>query len=262
MLKLRPFRLLLWGAWALGMMLLPAAAALADQFAKLNNNGNRLYEDGKLDAALEQYRSAKLERPEASQIDYNIGNVLHSRGTLDSALAAYQNAALSSDSVVRPHAYYNMGNTLYRGSKYDLALEAYRQALIEDPNDLDAKHNLELALRQMVNDSTPKQPEPKPDEQQSDSTQQQQQQPDSSQQSQDEQQQNSDRQDQEQQDQQSANQQDTEQSPADQRKSQSQLEGMTPQDAQRLLDALKQDESDLQKKRAQRIKGVPVARDW
>jgi tetratricopeptide (TPR) repeat protein len=43
--------------------------------------------------------------------------------------------------------HYNIGNTYYRSGDLEKAAEFYVNALLEDPYDQDAKHNLEMALK-------------------------------------------------------------------------------------------------------------------
>lgn len=251
----------------LALSILFASPAQADQFAKRNNTGNKLLEDGRIDSAITEYQAARVERPSEPGVVYNLGSAYHQKGAFDTAATQLQNSLAHVDEALKPSAYYNLGNTLYRMQEYEAAIESYKQALIANPTDLEAKHNLELTLRKMnqSQDSTSqKQEQDQKQENQQDSTgqqdqnQQQQQDQDSTQNQQQQQQQNQDgNQDQQQQEQ--DQQQDGQ--PREQRQPQ-QVQGMTKADAERLLDALKQNELALQKKRAQRVSGEKVAKDW
>jgi len=253
------------------LILTAPIAAHADQFAKRNNEGNRLYEQGRLEEALSAYRAARIERPDAPEIDYNVGNVYHDQQIFDSALSQYQEALANLTGPLLPNTYYNLGNTLYRSGQYEPAYEAYKQALIENPNDVEAKHNLELALKALQNDSTEANQE---DEQQQENQEQQQEQDSTSQQqnqdpneeqndSTQQQQQQQDQQDQNERQQQSQQESDQQQQEQDQQQQAQQPRGMTRADAERLLEALKQDELELQKKRAERqASSQPVEKDW
>ena len=52
-------------------------------------------------------------------------------------------------SALASAAWYNLGNALYRAQQLEQSLEAYKQALRLAPSDADAKHNLERVLEQM-----------------------------------------------------------------------------------------------------------------
>ena len=41
--------------------------------------------------------------------------------------------------------YYNLGNTMFESKKYQESVDAYKNALRNNPGDMDAKHNLQLA---------------------------------------------------------------------------------------------------------------------
>jgi Ca-activated chloride channel family protein len=239
----------------------------ADDFAKRNNTGNSLLNEGKVEEAISEYQAARVERPDQPGVLYNLGSAYHQKGALDTAAAILQNTLSMAQGPLRAHSEYNLGNTFYRQQDFKQAIEAYKQALITDPTDLDAKHNLEMALRQMNSQDSTKDKQQQEKQNQPDSSgqkqdQQKQQQPDSSdqekQQQQQNQQQQQDQQDQQQNAQQDQQQQDPNQQPAQPRP----VQGMTRADAERLLDALKNNELQLQKKRAQRVSGQKVAKDW
>jgi tetratricopeptide (TPR) repeat protein len=249
----------------LALLVALTVPAHADQFARRNNTGNKLLKEGQIDSAITEYRAARVERPDQPGVVYNLGSAYHQKGVFDTAQMELQNAIAHVEPMLKPNAYYNLGNTFYRMQEYESAIEAYKQALLANPSDLDAKHNLEMALRQMnQQDSSSQKQEQKQDQQQQDSTgqqqQNQQQQNQDSTRNQQQQQQNQDgNQDQQQQQQQPD--QPREGQPREQRQPKP-VQGMTRADAERLLDALKNNELALQKKRAQRTTGEKVAKDW
>jgi len=247
------------------------SSARADEFARRNNEGNRLLKQGETDRALQRYNEAKVERPDRPEVDYNIANVYHLEGKLDSAANEYQNALSTLTGPVAPAASYNLGNTYFRMQKYGPAIEAYKRALIENPGDLDAKHNLELALGRMQADSTKQQQQQKDQQNKSDSTQQKQDQKKDDQK--DRQKQDSTQQNQQSQQDKKPDSTQGQPPPSGQENPQAgdskkekqmpQPVGMTKEDAKRLLDALKNDELKVQRLRAQHpASEVPVIKDW
>jgi tetratricopeptide (TPR) repeat protein len=127
----------------------------------LNKKGNALYEKGDFEGALERYDEALVLLSEAPSLHYNRGNAFFRDQKIEEALEAYAHAFEESDpedaeaKPTRQAAAYNAGNTLYESEKYAEALEAYREALRLDPGDLDAKRNYELALQQMQSCENP-----------------------------------------------------------------------------------------------------------
>jgi Ca-activated chloride channel family protein len=244
--------------------------AYPDDFAKRNNEGNALVEQGMLDSALEKYHEAALERPGTPEVEYNIANVYHLKNAFDTAAAEYQDALASATGPIAPQSYYNLGNTLYRMGQYQPAVQAYKRALMENPDDLDAKYNLEIAQHRLQSDSTQQKqqcdnPDQKPDSSGQDQ-QQNQQQSNQNQDSTSQQQQQNQQQDQKSDSLQAKNQQqsqsdDTQQQAQQQQETQKPV-GMTKEDAERILDALKDDELDVQKLRAKRATVPTTAKDW
>lgn len=248
-----------------------AIPARADDFASRNNKGNTLVKEGRLDDALQTYQETAVEHPDKPELDYNMANVYHMKGEFDTAATEYKDALASTTSPVAPDAYYNLGNTLFRMGQYGPAAEAYKKSLMEDPSDREAKFNLELALKRLEADSTKQDKKDQDKDQKPDSTQQdkkdQQQENDqdkkdqdstSQQQNQDQKQQKPDSSDAQQQPQGSKDKQDQ----AGQQQPPPQQVGMTKEDAERILDALKNNELEVQKKRVQKVQLPANAKDW
>ncbi len=116
---------------------------------RLNQEGNRAYAAGDYQNALELYRRAAAERPDLRAIAYNAGNALHRLSQYERAVSEAQRAAADGPNDVRFRAYYALGNHFARLNRWREAYEAYRNALILNPTDLDAKVNLEIALRRL-----------------------------------------------------------------------------------------------------------------
>ena len=130
-----------------------AAAAPAEARAQAGRaetrEGNRLYEEGRFAEAHEKYLEALLEAPDSPIIRFNDGNALYRGEDYESALESFRAAVESGDPELAAAAWYNLGNTLYRQGALPESLEAFKQALRADPADADAKHNLERVLEQM-----------------------------------------------------------------------------------------------------------------
>lgn len=120
--------------------------ALAQRGRSEVKEGNRLYSEGRYDEAHEKYLEALRAAPNSPLIRFNDGNALYRSQEFQRALAAYREAIESGDPALESKAWYNLGNAFYRHQKLPEALDAYKQALRSDPTDEDAKHNLELLL--------------------------------------------------------------------------------------------------------------------
>ena len=115
---------------------------------------------GRLEEALRAFSRAEGAYPEAPENDLNIAGVHYRLGEAASspvsgedgpfaeAVRGYQ-AALEggADGEVRRDTLYNLGNTLYRAGAFREAAAAYGEAIALDPEDREARQNLERALR-------------------------------------------------------------------------------------------------------------------
>jgi Ca-activated chloride channel family protein len=116
--------------------------------ASTTSKGAALYEKGDYSGALARFKEELAERPGAP-LRYDCGNALYRLKKFNEAAAQYQGSLSEADSSLAPFARYNMGNSLYQVGDMKGAVGQYIEALKLNPEDIDAKHNLELALRQL-----------------------------------------------------------------------------------------------------------------
>jgi len=212
-----------------------AGSALAGGRPKVKE-GNKYYAQGKFDQALNKYQDALIDNPESPEIHFNIGDALYKKKKYEEALKSYQKALATEDALLQSKAYYNIGNTLYRLGRLPESILAYKKALEINPNDMDAKYNLEF-VRNKLKQNLKKQPM-------------------TGQQQQQVQQQPQVEQGKEQKDEQKDEQQ-------KQGKSEKRKQEMSKEEAERILDALKRDEEKLQKRRRIKVSGsYKVDKDW
>ncbi|MBN1511974.1 MAG: tetratricopeptide repeat protein [Phycisphaerae bacterium] len=112
---------------------------------------------GEYEKALEGFRDAEVSFPESSELAYNRGVALYRLGDFDEAKEAFASALSTRDLALEQKAKFNLGNcaysqslqklTDYAGAIEDLrrAIDYYRDALELDPDDQDARANIETA---------------------------------------------------------------------------------------------------------------------
>ncbi|HBL16779.1 MAG TPA: hypothetical protein DD417_08525 [Elusimicrobia bacterium] len=122
--------------------------------------GNSRYRKEDFGEALKEYQKADPGDPKTR---FNAGDALYKLGDLDTAQQLFESAT-DPKSVPRgmaPKAYYNLGNTLFRKKQFKEAAEAYKRCLLLDPSEEDCRHNLVLALRpRQPQKDDPKKPDP------------------------------------------------------------------------------------------------------
>lgn len=195
-------------------------------------NGNKAYKKNNYKAAENNYRNALKSAPENATANYNLGNTLYRKDNTEDAIQAYDNTIQNAtDKITKEKAWYNKGVAYQNAKKLPECISAYENALMLDPNDSDARQNLQRALKQYQQQQQQNQKNNKQQQKKNQKKQQQKQQQQNQQQNQ----------------------------------PQPQSSKMSRQDAEEKLKALLQNEKELQDK-LHKIKGAPALdkpeKDW
>ncbi|HEX6558241.1 MAG TPA: tetratricopeptide repeat protein, partial [Longimicrobiales bacterium] len=122
--------------------------------------GNRYYRSGHYQEAVVEYEKAIANGDDAPETRYNLGTAYLRLGKYEDAERHLRLALREMRPDVRERAYYNLGNRFLENARkaggdaqsnaqlLEGAIDAYKQALRLQPDDMDAKWNLELALRE------------------------------------------------------------------------------------------------------------------
>ena len=230
-------------------------------------NGNKLYADSLFEKAEIEYRKALELNPTSVDAMYNLGNALFSQAAKseekgNEALKQYATAAkLETDKSKLAQIYHNLGTLLYSAQQYPQSVEAYKESLRNNPHDHETRYNLAKAMYM-----NKKQQQNQQDQQQENQDQEQnQEQQQQEQQQQEQQQQEQQQQEQQQQEQQQQEQQQQQQEQQEQQQSQQNEEQISKENAEQILNALMQDEKDIQekqKKMMQQHQGKTFDKDW
>lgn len=215
----------------------------AQSHRSLINDGVDLYKEGKFADAEVNFKKGLEKKPDLFQGHFNLGDAYYKQGRYDEAIQSYKNAlSFTEDKLNKAKVFHNIGNALLKSQKYQESIEAYKNALKLNPDDMETKYNLSYALNMLKQKQNQNQNQKNQDKNQNKQN--------------DDKKNNQDRNNQDKQ-----NQQDKEQNKQNQ--PQQQKNQITKEDAQRILEALKNNEQDLQKK-LRKIKGraVVVDKDW
>ena len=206
-------------------------------------SGNKLYNDSLFIKAEVDYRKALEINPKSTDAMFNLANALLMQQKGKEAMEQYQSVSkIEKDKDKLAQIYHNMGVILQSGKQYPQCIEAYKEALRNNPKDDETRYNLALAQKLLK------------DQQQDQQNQDQQEQQQKQQKKEEEkQEQNQDQQEQEQKDQQQ-NQQQQQQNKSE----------MSKENAQQLLNAIMQDEKNVQDKvkKQLQIRGKKLEKDW
>ena len=221
----------------LGMLLLSTTVAWGQKTARdYLRSGNKLYQDSLFVKAEIDYRKALEQDPKSTDAMYNLGNALLMQQKAKEAMEQFEAASrLEKDKERLAQIYHNMGVILQSSKQYPQCIEAYKQSLRNYPHDDETRYNLALAQK-LLKDQ---------EQQQQNQEQQQDQQKDDKDQQKDQQDQN------QQQQQQQQNQQ-------------QQQDQLSKENAEQLLNAVMQDEKNVQDKvkKAIQVRGKKLEKDW
>lgn len=213
------------------LLLLTAAASntAAQEERPHVRRGVALLEQERFAEAEAEFRSALQLKPSSFEAAYNLGTALFRQEKYDEALQQLQaTTPFANDDKQRlASLFHNLGNSYLFGQNIDQSIEAYKQALRHNPLDDETRYNLIAAMK--LKDEQEEQEEEQQDQQE---------------QEQQEQEQQEQEQEQEQQDQQQQQQQES--------------EGISRENAERLLQALEEDEKELLEKMNQNREKQPV----
>ena len=108
--------------------------------------GNQAFQDEAYLVALQAYKEAEAQSPELAEPHYNAANALYREGVFADAFSELSSALdLVEHADLEENGLFNLGNSAYNLNDLEAAIAAYTEALLLDPEDQDAKYNLELA---------------------------------------------------------------------------------------------------------------------
>ena len=221
----------------------------------LVNKGVDLYKEGKPSDAEVNFKKGLEKDPKNYITNFNLGDAYFKQQRYEDAIKSYQQAlAESKTSEQKSQVYHNIGNSLLKDKKIDESIKAYTQALKLNPDDQATKYNLSYALSQK-NDQKNKNDKNKNNKDKDKDKKNNKDQQNKDQNKNDKKDQNKD--------QNQKNKNDQNKQDQKQQQQQPQKNQISKADAERILDALKNNEQALQKKlRKQTGKVVKTDKDW
>lgn len=134
-----------------------AFRAEAQKVSKFLRRGNNNYEAAKYKDAEIDYRKAISYDSTSVKGNYNLGNALYKENNFTESAAAYQKLSQSIlDGSDKAKVFHNLGNSLFESKKYKESIEAYKQSLRINPKDNDTRYNLAYALSKLKQQSSQK----------------------------------------------------------------------------------------------------------
>ena len=142
-----------------------ACSLSAQGIRKKIEKGNENYAKEQFEQALTDYKDALLDDPLNETALFNQGNALYKLKKYEEAVETFQKNVSSEDLDLCAKAYYNIGNTFFQMNKLQESIQSYIKSLELNPNDTDAKFNLELARTKLKESADKQQQQKKNDNQ-------------------------------------------------------------------------------------------------
>jgi len=223
----------------------------------LNNDGVEQFNQKKFGDSEINFRKG-IEKDSSASIPYfNLGDAYYKQKKYDEAMKAYQTVlSKSKDKELKGKAFYNIGNSLLDDNKLKESIEAYKNSLKMNPKDEEAKYNLSYALKKLREEENQKKQQNKKDDKNQDKQNKDQNKKDD--------QKNKDDQNKDNQDQKNQNKDEKkDKNDKQQQQQQNQKPKISKEQAEQILNALKDNEKDMQKKLRKKVgEHVKVEKDW
>ena len=140
-----------WSAVLCGAILLLTGTGI-DPFQNLyrdNRAGIKALGEDQTDEALEAFSDAQALAPDDPRVLYNLGLALARKGQLTEADQAWKRASELAEGKLQRDAWFNRGVAALSAKDPARAARAFGESLLVDPQDEEARRNLEFALRQL-----------------------------------------------------------------------------------------------------------------
>jgi len=210
--------------------------SIAQTERSMIRQGNKSYNISNYGNAEVAYKKAQSEKAESFEANFNLGDALYKQKKYDDAATQFTvmaNTTKDKDKLAK--VFHNLGNSYLQANKLDKCIESYKRSLQYNPSDVQTQYNLAYAQHLQQQNQQNKQNKQDKNDKDKDKK---------------------DKQDQQKQD----------QNKQDQQKQQKQNKNqITKEDAQRILEALQNDEKKVQEKLNQqkmKVKKVYTDKDW
>jgi len=128
----------------------------SQEVEKVIQSGNEFYKKQQYEQATSEYRKAIGADSSNATALFNLGNSLYRKNGRDEAIKAYSNLAIKTVKIdLRSNSYYNKGVVLGKQQKLEESIEAYKNALRQNPDNTEARENLQKALLELKKKNPP-----------------------------------------------------------------------------------------------------------
>lgn len=134
------------------LLILCSSILFSQEENKLIYDGNKEYKKSNYNQAEVNYRKSIEIEPYKIESSYNLGNSLYKQEKYEEAIKQFQKSANIAESrLEKSKVYYNLGNSYFKANQLEESLEYYKLAMINNPSDSDSKYNYTYVKRLLDN---------------------------------------------------------------------------------------------------------------
>jgi Ca-activated chloride channel family protein len=132
------------------VLVLQASFTFAQQEKKYIKKGNDLYQQQNYKDAESSYRQSVGKKAQTVEGNFNLGDALYKQKKFDEAGKQFTKIASSANNKqVLAKAYHNLGNSLMDSKKLEESVAAYKKSLLNNPQDEETRYNLAYAQKKL-----------------------------------------------------------------------------------------------------------------
>jgi Ca-activated chloride channel homolog len=125
-----------------------SASSFAQNANETIKKGNDAYKKKDYETATKKYGEVVQKNENNATAQFNLGNALYKTEKKEDAVNAFEKAQTTlTKPIEKSNALYNKGVVLQNDKKLEECIVSYKNALKSNPNNEDARHNLQLALK-------------------------------------------------------------------------------------------------------------------
>ncbi len=137
----------------LAIFIISAQAQTANQSIL---KGNEYYRLGQYEQAEKEYSAAVKADPANTTAKFNLAAAIYRMGKEPESIKNYEELTTVQNTSLKANAYYNKGSILSKQKKLEESIDVYKNALRNNPNDKEARENLQKALLELKKKEPPK----------------------------------------------------------------------------------------------------------
>ncbi len=123
---------------------------LAQSTRSLINDGVEKYDKKQYAEAEIDFRKAIENDDKSFEGYFNLGDALYKQKRYEEAAKVFKKSnEFVKNRQAQANLFYNLGNAFLKAKKYEESIAAYKNSLQLNPNDMDAKYNLSYALKML-----------------------------------------------------------------------------------------------------------------